>query len=919
MPNYALLSTLPPMIPYKITLQNFLSYGSTPQTISFENYHLICLSGKNGHGKSALLDALTWVLWGQARKTTGTSKPDEGLLRLGARDMRVVFEFFAGGKQYRVRREFGLRMGNKQHTGLDIGVFDEESQQYRSLTEKTIRRTQAVIEESVGLDYETYVNSAFLRQGHANEFSQKSPKERKKILATILGVDKYDALQTFALEKARGCTQKIRVLQELQAQDEEELSHENELKTQHAQYEKQLAELEKKITAAVFAHQHAQRASEQYAVRKKELASRQQELATEDVQLRERTAEWGSRVQAWRKLLQDVREAGGADDMRAQIAALRIQEQAMRSAQHKKLQSTQELAVTQQQRSERMQSLEGALRTQREQLGKEQQKYQAAYDQAVTQHKHLVAQTAHIAHELQTVDTQLGVLQTRNEMLTKELCAHEKTKRIFDKRRAFYTAYVPRAKWLYEQCAQMQKKQEMVSDKSGASCPLCEQILSAKRKLFLRTKMDAEQHIVAHQYERLHGVLGRLKKQLVVDHEVVKKYDQKQQERLAIAGQIEQLLARQTQLKLQHKESKNKEFFAAQLCDKAEKEVVQSVQKIEAHDAHAKKHIADDEVLQNLQKKIEKLQKENAAYVYDKTAHETLEKQIAECEKKSEALSHAREQAGVLREQRSALTRQKIQLQQDRAALIKKQKALAGAGLDDTVEKELTNAVKKAAQEEAAVRTQREEAVAGRSAVQTSLTLLATRRTAYDARRKQIAAYEEEKSDFSILATAWSKNGIQALLIEQAIPELEQEANELLARLTYNQAQIFIESLRDLKGGGARETLDIKIADTMGVRPYEMFSGGEAFRIDFALRIAISKLLARRAGAALQVLIIDEGFGSQDEEGLSRLMQSLYAVQEDFAKIIIVSHLPDFKENFPVHFVVNKGATGSTIRVEERG
>ena len=107
------------------------------------------------------------------------------------------------------------------------------------------------------------------------------------------------------------------------------------------------------------------------------------------------------------------------------------------------------------------------------------------------------------------------------------------------------------------------------------------------------------------------------------------------------------------------------------------------------------------------------------------------------------------------------------------------------------------------------------------------------------------------------------------LLIEDAIPEIEQEANHLLAKLTNNQAQIFIESLRDLKKGGTKETLDIKISDAGGIRPYELFSGGEAFRIDFALRIAISKLLARRAGTALQTLIIDEGFGSQDEEGLA--------------------------------------------------
>jgi len=98
-----------------------------------------------------------------------------------------------------------------------------------------------------------------------------------------------------------------------------------------------------------------------------------------------------------------------------------------------------------------------------------------------------------------------------------------------------------------------------------------------------------------------------------------------------------------------------------------------------------------------------------------------------------------------------------------------------------------------------------------------------------------------------------------------------------------------------------------------------MFSGGEAFRIDFALRIAISKLLARRAGTALQTLIIDEGFGSQDEDGLNRLMDAIYSIQNDFSKVIVVSHLPIFKDNFPVHFVVEKMPTGSTVNVVERG
>jgi len=184
---------------------------------------------------------------------------------------------------------------------------------------------------------------------------------------------------------------------------------------------------------------------------------------------------------------------------------------------------------------------------------------------------------------------------------------------------------------------------------------------------------------------------------------------------------------------------------------------------------------------------------------------------------------------------------------------------------------------------------------------------------------KEIAALNLEIIDFADIVKALGKDGLQALLIEQALPEIEQEANILLAQLTDNQTQIYIESLRDLKKGGSKETLDIKISDAIGLRPYEMFSGGEAFRIDFALRIAISKLLARRSGTALQTLIIDEGFGSQDDDGLQMIMDSILKIQDNFAKVIIVSHLPAMKEQFPVHFVVEKKASGSMISVIRQG
>jgi len=95
-----------------------------------------------------------------------------------------------------------------------------------------------------------------------------------------------------------------------------------------------------------------------------------------------------------------------------------------------------------------------------------------------------------------------------------------------------------------------------------------------------------------------------------------------------------------------------------------------------------------------------------------------------------------------------------------------------------------------------------------------------------------------------------------------------------------------------------------------------MYSGGEAFRVNFAIRLALSKVLAHRAGARLQTLVIDEGFGSQDADGRQRLIEAINLVRGDFKKILVITHLEDLKDAFPARIEVEKGSNGSTVRVQ---
>ncbi|MNS76151.1 Nuclease SbcCD subunit C [compost metagenome] len=132
--------------------------------------------------------------------------------------------------------------------------------------------------------------------------------------------------------------------------------------------------------------------------------------------------------------------------------------------------------------------------------------------------------------------------------------------------------------------------------------------------------------------------------------------------------------------------------------------------------------------------------------------------------------------------------------------------------------------------------------------------------------------------------------------------------------MTDNRMHVRLATQKEKKTGGVHETLEISISDEVGTRPYELYSGGEAFRVNFALRLALSRLLARRAGAKLQTLIIDEGFGTQDERGREKLVEAINAVSDEFARILVITHIRELKDAFNTHIEVVKRGGVSEIR-----
>ncbi|MEE8465489.1 MAG: SMC family ATPase, partial [Dehalococcoidia bacterium] len=189
------------MIPLRLTIRNFLCYRENVPTLDFTGLHIACLCGANGHGKSALLDSITWALWGKGRGRT-----QDELISYGADECRVELDFSSRGQDYRIIRSHA-RGGTRRRGGASDLQFmileggDGEDRTPKPVTGNMIRETQARIEQTIGMDYDTFINSAFLVQGRADEFTNKTPAERKAVLSKILGLETYDRLQVRARER----------------------------------------------------------------------------------------------------------------------------------------------------------------------------------------------------------------------------------------------------------------------------------------------------------------------------------------------------------------------------------------------------------------------------------------------------------------------------------------------------------------------------------------------------------------------------------------------------------------------------------------------------------------------------------------------------------------------------------------------
>ncbi len=841
------------MIPLKLQLRNFMCYRQV-EALDFSGIHLACLAGDNGHGKSALLDAMTWALWGKTR--LGARRDDE-LIHLGQTEMEVELTFALDSNRYRVIRKRDSRGGGQSM--LEFQIWDGQS--FRPLTAPTIRETEARISELLRMDYETFINSAFLLQGRADEFTIKPPSERKRILADILGLSIYDEYEERAKERARAKEQEAA---EITAQIRE-MDRELERKPE---YERELSQAESQAQDLT---QTLQRAEEEL----RRLREEEKELDWKAAQI----TELSTRLAQGEQELAELQEQIAVSEARlADYEAILARRQAIENGfaaltRARQLDETLNLKLSQLvQLNERQNQLERAIAEARHEL--------------VTRQRLLAERIAGLelqAEKMAGLETELAAVRAQLE----DLARLERDRAARQQAIQELSNQVASLRTRNEQLkAEMEPLKEKVDLLKGAKarCPLCDSELSEADRDRLVARFTAE----GKEKADLHRANQAEIKALLAQSEAL------QQE---IATLDRQLKDRPI---LQKREATlEKALGEAQVA-------AQALVGTRADAAAVAERLASQDYAPTEQAELADLKARLQALGYDAEAHQRVRHEL------QNLVGFEEDQARL----QTALT----QIDRERTALerlcqnwTRKQAALA-AELEKRTELEQAVARQPELRHQLAEKARevdrlQEEERRARDQVAAIKQQIAHCQYLVREREKKVAERQkamEEKAIYDELRVAFGKKGLQAMIIESAIPEIEDEANALLARMTEGRMSVRFETQRETKKGEAIETLDIKISDELGTRSYELFSGGEAFRINFAIRIALSKLLARRAGARLQTLVIDEGFGTQDTGGRERLVEAIHSIQDDFERIIVITHIEELKDLFPVWIHVSR-------------
>jgi exonuclease SbcC len=179
--------------PLKLELTGFTCFKEL-QSISFDDLELFAIVGQTGAGKSSILDAITYALFGETSRLG--SRGLEQLVSQGANGMQVALEFESGHERFRVSRAWSIKASERQ-------VRFEKFDGVRFITAVEgvkVKDVAGAIQDVVGLDFDGFTRAILLPQGEFDRFLRGDAKERRELLKGLLNLEHFEAMR----ERANG-------------------------------------------------------------------------------------------------------------------------------------------------------------------------------------------------------------------------------------------------------------------------------------------------------------------------------------------------------------------------------------------------------------------------------------------------------------------------------------------------------------------------------------------------------------------------------------------------------------------------------------------------------------------------------------------------------------------------------------------
>lgn len=997
------------MIPVRLKLRNFLSYGESPQELDFTGFKLAVITGHNGSGKSSLIEAIIYALFGKGRV------PPQELIHKGARRMEVEFTFRLEDKIYKVLRY--------QEKAQGIQLFMENNGEFVSISGRNIAETKNRLGHILGVNYDSFVNASFITQGNSATFSkQKTPAERHKLLAEILGLEKFNELAALAKEKRKGALIKANLLSdeinrlsaelvnlgdlekreqtinhklELLRQKKEELAREKEdveseihkLKTELQALEN--AERELKLTG-----DKIRKIKEGIENEKKRVGELESLVAGEDAikakferyeklkGLLKIYSEKSKRTNELQVVLRELSASLERERMGIEGEIKRLE--GILGEWEKELKSLEELVSCEDEikrKYEEYQARKKELaefetkRNEYNNLCREEQRIKAEYEREKAKLETLMGELINKKLAIESELAEQKKLETEREITEKNLAELAKLEKEKDEIKELGQLSSQRILAIEDELNRLRgakdeitKKMAMLEKGELESCPLCGTPLSHERLDHIKKEYASQieqlsreekenETLIANLREKVEeyrrkykdiatrisefqGVkekwgeinaklanLERKKEELkstldgiskvtfemqhgryVVEY---KREAQRIKERIISLGYNDEVY---NVLKGEIEAGIKAEEMMHRLNEAKEKRIriLADIENLKTQLKSRRELLEREDYGVDIRERIVEVQEEIRALGYDQKAHNEVEEEFAALEDVPglfEKLNNAKRE---LPERKLRIDTLQEELAQE---LTKERELEERLAIKDSTEENLKLYLEKKNDISGTLKIYEidlAEAIAEQGKILSQIEGLREKEKELEIKREELVRLQRSERLYGILEHTCGREGIQSFIINSVLPEIESEANRLLEILTGGEIKV---DLRIEKEKGS-EKLEIRLRTPKGIRDYDSFSGGEAFRIDFALRIGLSSLLASRSGKPLKTLVVDEGFGTQDEEGIQAFIDCINTIEPEFEKILVVSHLDTLKEAFPTRIEVwHDPVQGSMFRL----